>query len=514
MAKQAGCSRQYAHRCLRRWRQWGAIIVRRTGRASVYLLRHTPPWLVGVAVFFCAASDVNPSPHPSLPPHPPYSLRLFPPPVCSSSVRSCHRDLGAHIPAGPRSASSGQPGFGLQKPNTPIQIPNQKPKRRWHRLDGSVLADPIAFERALCRIERWVPHLRSYEGRVLAHVAAVYASRYSREYDPVGLWWYCVRKQPAHLWQHPVLLGRALRRLEYVKAVVSDDYFLEDDLEALEDSPALLRVVPVLMASPKWNEWWTNATGATRQPPLDIVCDLTHRALSRIVRWCRRRAYVRPTGGPWADATTSLTKLDTIDSIAKMPGFGEAMHTCGLAVMNDGVIEIREVVPNRPTMEVVSRLVPGPIWHVRLTPNQVLPIYQAYPAHRRGALGPFMHILEAGAWAVLAHQGDPDPGATLLKITQRYATSWAATHDCGIGALSPERFFAADGNWTCDPADWDQPGLQDAIAEGIERAERAERERKAAKQAEEERMQHAWDAFMRAHGVSPHTPSGVRHDTR
>lgn len=45
LAALAGCSRVYAHICLRRWRDAGAISVRRTGRASIYVIHRTPPWL-------------------------------------------------------------------------------------------------------------------------------------------------------------------------------------------------------------------------------------------------------------------------------------------------------------------------------------------------------------------------------------------------------------------------------------------------------------------------------------
>lgn len=45
MARRIGRTHRQVYRYLRRWRDAGAIDIRHTGRASVYTVHHTPPWL-------------------------------------------------------------------------------------------------------------------------------------------------------------------------------------------------------------------------------------------------------------------------------------------------------------------------------------------------------------------------------------------------------------------------------------------------------------------------------------
>lgn len=88
--------------------------------------------------------------------------------------------------------------------------------------------------------------------------------------------------------------------------------------------------------------------------------------------------------------------------------------------------------------------------------NHVQPVYDAYPAHRRGGKGGFAKAV-AVAWRALEDDGEPDPQARLVRIVRAYAGSWLAKQDGGKAVLGAERFFA-DGAWQQDPKDWAKPG--------------------------------------------------------
>jgi uncharacterized protein YdaU (DUF1376 family) len=87
---------------------------------------------------------------------------------------------------------------------------------------------------------------------------------------------------------------------------------------------------------------------------------------------------------------------------------------------------------------------------------QVAGLHTLYPKHRRGSPGGFLRAVEP-AWDVLLARGDTQPYDTLASILGRYVRSWAATHDKGFACVGAEKFFAADGVWTQDPADWGEP---------------------------------------------------------
>jgi uncharacterized protein YdaU (DUF1376 family) len=95
-----------------------------------------------------------------------------------------------------------------------------------------------------------------------------------------------------------------------------------------------------------------------------------------------------------------------------------------------------------------------PLAPVRLLPNHVRPLYDAYPETNRGPFGEFQAALQDGAWAVLAARGEPDPLGVLLPVVVAYSQSWAVSRF----TYGPRRFFAPDGVWTQSPDDWREPG--------------------------------------------------------
>lgn len=92
--------------------------------------------------------------------------------------------------------------------------------------------------------------------------------------------------------------------------------------------------------------------------------------------------------------------------------------------------------------------------------NQVQPIYDAYPRHRRGGKGAFPNHV-APAWMALVESGESDPGGRLTRIVKAYAASWLASVDKGKACLGPERFFG-EGVWEQNPRDWAEPGKSGA----------------------------------------------------
>lgn len=102
---------------------------------------------------------------------------------------------------------------------------------------------------------------------------------------------------------------------------------------------------------------------------------------------------------------------------------------------------------------------------MRLLWNQVQPIWDAYPRINKGSKGEFA-IAVGVAWGQLAAEGDPNPGETILKATKAYAMSWKARQDGGKFTVGPDRFFAHNGHYRNDPADWGKPKENGSIDMG------------------------------------------------
>lgn len=137
-----------------------------------------------------------------------------------------------------------------------------------------------------------------------------------------------------------------------------------------------------------------------------------------------------------------------------------------------------------PVPHGTSEELPAGAREVRLLWNQASPLHAEYPKHRRGPpRGPFMRFVEP-AWGSLLERGVADPQPMLLKVLRAYAASHQATVDGGRACVGPEKFFAHQGVWTQDPADWGPPAPASPTIDtaGIAaRAAAAEAKRQAAK---------------------------------